>query len=201
MGVDVDTDEVALVGEETTTNLARAAVFAAITAATAPVNITHPLAPNIPITLQTFWVYLSGIVLGPVYAGLSFVLYVVAGAVGLPVFAGGSGGIGVLFGNTGGYIVGFVVAAVAIGFVTHGTDGLRPLSRVGVGRLVLALVVGTAAIYAFGVAGLMLNVDLGLATAIQTGVLPFLPVAAIKIAGAIAVARGDAIPWDEIVAR
>ncbi|MFB6106031.1 MAG: biotin transporter BioY [Halobacteriaceae archaeon] len=188
-----ETESVDLVGEETTVNVARAVVFAAVTAATSPINATHPLAQGIPITLQTLWVYLAGLVLGPVWGVASFALYLVAGTVGLPVFAGGSGGVGVLFGKTGGYLVGFVLAAGVIGLVAHGRRGIRHPGDVGVPRLVAALVAGSAVIYACGALGLMAVLGVGPVVAVTTGVLPFLPVGAVKVAAAVGIAKSDAI--------
>jgi len=197
----VRSETVELVGEEAATNLARTVVFAAAAAATAPVTITHPLAPGIPITLQTLWVYLAGLVLGPVWGAAAFALYTVAGALGLPVFAGGAAGVGVLTSNTGGYIFGFVAGAFVVGLLAHGPTGLRDPRDLGFVRPVVALVAGTATIYAFGVAGLMVFVDLGLRTAVEVGVLPFLTVAAVKVAAAVGVVNADRVPWGDVVTR
>ena len=189
----LETESVDLVGDETTGNLARAVVFAAATAATAPVSLVHPLVPNVPITLQTVWVFLSGIILGPVWAGTAFVLYLLSGVVGLPVFAGGSSGLGVVLGPTGGFLVSFPLAAVAVGVVAHGTDGLTPPADVAVPRLVAALVAGAAVVYAVGAVGFSFTQSVGLAAAATTVVLPFLPVAALKVAAAAAVTRSDGL--------
>lgn len=196
----VETEDVNLVGDEVTGNVARAVLFAAVTAATAPISITHPLFPNVPITLQTFWVYLAGVVLGPVWSAGAFALYLVAGTVGLPVFAGGSSGLGVITGPTGGYIVGFVFGAAAVGLVVHGTDGLRAPGDVSVGRLALAIAAGTLVVYAFGGVGLMLVQNMSAAAVVALSV-GFLPTALVKAAGTIAVARSGDIPWREAVAR
>jgi biotin transport system substrate-specific component len=187
------TDSVELVGEEVTGNVARAVLFAAATSATAPVDVVHPLAPNVPITLQTLWVYLAGIVLGPLWAGVAFTLYLLAGLVGLPVFAGGNAGLGVLLGPTGGFLVGFPLGAMAIGAVAHGTDGLTAPGDIPVPRLLVALVVGTAVVYAAGAVGYSLVQAIGLVASVSAVVLPFLPVAGLKIAGAVAIVRSDAI--------
>jgi biotin transport system substrate-specific component len=184
---------VELVGDEVTKNVARAVVFAAVTSATAPVSMTHPLAPNVPITLQTLWVFLAGIVLGPLWAGVSFVLYLLAGLVGLPVFAGGASGLGVFLGPTGGFLVSFPLAAVATGFVVHGVADLRAPNDVSVPRLVAAMVAGSAVIYAVGALGFSINQGVGLVSAVTAVVLPFLPVASLKVAATVAVARSDAL--------
>lgn len=185
--------DVELVGDQVVGNLARATLFAAATAATAPVSLTHPLAPNIPVTLQTLWVFLAGLFLGPLWAGVSFTLYLVAGAVGLPVFEGAAGGLGALFGPTGGYIFGFVLGAVLTGLVAHGLDEPKRLQEIPLPRLVAAPIAGSVGIYALGVVGLVAFADLGVVQAVTVGVVPFLPVAAVKMAAAILVARNDAV--------
>ncbi|MFC6726546.1 biotin transporter BioY, partial [Halobium palmae] len=88
------TDSVELVGDEATRNLARAALFAALMGAFAYVSFPNPLSPGIPVTLQVLGVFLAGIFLGPVWGGFAMVLYLLAGTLGLPVFSGGSAGVG-----------------------------------------------------------------------------------------------------------
>ena len=187
------TDSVELVGDEATGNVARAVLFAAATSATAPVDMVHPLAPNVPITLQTVWVYLAGVVLGPLWAGVAFALYLLAGLIGLPVFAGGNAGLGVVLGPTGGFLIGFPLAAMTIGAVAHGRDGLTPPSEIPVPRLVVALLAGTAVVYAAGAVGYSLVQAIGLVAAVSAVVVPFLPVAGLKIAATVAIVRSDAI--------
>ena len=188
-----NTESVELVGDEVVGNVARAVLFAAATAATAPVDLVHPLAPNVPITLQTLWVYLSGVVLGPIWAGFAFLLYLLAGLIGLPVFAGANAGLGVILGPTGGFLIGFPLAAVTIGLVTHGLDGLDPLGEVSLPRLVGALVAGSAVVYAAGAVGFSLVQGIGLLASVSAVVVPFLPVAALKTAATVAIVRSDAI--------
>ena len=91
-----------------------AALFAALTAAVAWFKIPLPFTP-VPITLQTLVVLLSGAMLGAYYGALSMIIYLSLGVIGLPVFAGGSSGIGVLFGPTGGYLFSYPIAAFVIG--------------------------------------------------------------------------------------
>jgi len=187
------TDSVELVGDEATGNVARAVLFAAATSATAPVDMVHPLAPNVPITLQTLWVYLAGVVLGPLWAGVAFTLYLLAGLIGLPVFAGGNAGLGVILGPTGGFLIGFPLAAMTIGAVAHGTDGLTPPSEIPVPRLVGALMAGTVVVYAAGAVGYSLVQAVGLVAAVSAVVVPFLPIAGLKVAATVAIARSDAL--------
>jgi biotin transport system substrate-specific component len=187
------TDGVELVGDEATSNVARAVLFAAATSATAPVDMVHPLAPNVPITLQTLWVYLAGLVLGPLWAGVAFTLYLLAGLIGLPVFAGGNAGLGVILGPTGGFLIGFPLAAMTIGAVAHGTDGLAPPGGIPIPRLVAALLAGTAVVYAAGAVGYSLVQAIGLVAAVSAVVVPFLPVAGLKVAATVAIVRSDAL--------
>ena len=91
-----------------------AALFAALTAAVSPIKIPLGFTP-VPITLQTLMVLLSGALLGPYYGALAMILYILVGALGLPVFAGGSSGIGALLGPTGGYLFSYFIAAFVIG--------------------------------------------------------------------------------------
>lgn len=189
----VDTGDVDLVGDEVVENVARAALFAALAGAGAYVSFPNPLSPGVPVTLQVLVVFLAGILLGPVWGATSMVLYLVAGAAGVPVFAGGSAGVGVLLGNTAGYLWSYPFAAAAIGLVVHGGLRLRDPETAGLPRLVGALVLGTAIIYAMGIAGLVLVVGMGPVEAFVAGAAAFVPVEAFKIAAAVGVARSDAI--------
>ncbi len=122
--------------------MAFAALFGAGTAAGAYVVI--PVAP-VPITLQTLFLYVAAGLLGGRVAALSQVVYVLLGVIGLPVFAGGKAGLGILFGPTGGYLLGFILGAYAAG-------KLMPSNGVpGAVRTVLALAAGTVVIYVPGV--------------------------------------------------
>jgi len=93
-----------------------AALFAALTAAVSPIKIPLGFTP-VPITLQTLMVLVSGALLGPYLGALSQILYVLVGALGLPVFAGGGSGFGALLGPTGGYLMSYPFAAFAVGFL------------------------------------------------------------------------------------
>ncbi len=146
-------------------------VFSAFVALTAQVSL--PLLP-VPLTLQTLGVLFTGAVLGSKRGTLALLLYVAEGAIGLPVFAGGLSGIGVLIGPTGGYLVGFIVAAGVVGLLAE-----RGWDRRLIGAA-LAMVVGNLVIYAFGVA--WLTVVLGdLRTALVQGMLIFIIGDLIKI--------------------
>jgi biotin transport system substrate-specific component len=191
--VDADTDAVELVGDEVVRNLARAALMAALVGGFAYVSFPNPLSPGIPVTLQVLGVFLAGILLGPVWGAGALGLYLAAGAAGLPVFAGGSAGLGVLVGPTGGYLWSYPIAAAVVGFGVHGIEGLRDPGAVGVVRLVGAMVGGTLVVYALGVAGFWYVQDVTLFTAIASAAGAFLPVEALKIAAAVGVVRSDAV--------
>jgi len=149
-----------------------ASLFGALTALGAYIII--PL-PPVPITLQTLFLGLAGTLLGGRLGALSQVVYLLLGVLGLPVFAGGKAGLGVLFGPTGGYLIGFVAAAFVIGKLSS----IKKNS--GFAWLCFSLVVGTAVLYTLGVLQLSLVARLAPLKALAVGVLPFLPGDGIKI--------------------
>lgn len=95
-------------------DLAYIAVFAALLSALSQINVTFG---PVPFTLQTLGVSLAALVLGPWRGAAAVALYLVVGIAGLPVFAQGKAGIGVLLGPTGGYLISFVFSAILVGFV------------------------------------------------------------------------------------
>ena len=149
-----------------------ASLFGALTAVGAYIII--PL-PPVPITLQTLFLGLAGVILGGRLGALSQTVYLFLGIIGLPVFAGGKAGLGVLFGPTGGYLIGFVAAAFVIGKLA----ALK--ARPGFAWLCFSLAAGTAVIYALGLLQLVLVARLTFVKALAVGVLPFLPGDGIKI--------------------
>ena len=154
-------ESVDLVADETVERLALAAVVAALTAALAQVSIPVPGLPA-PVSFQPFGVYAAGLLLGARWGGFSIVLYLLTGAAGVPVFSNATGGLGVVLGPTGGYLVGYVVAAVVIGLIAHGGLDVKPPSSVPSWRQSLALFVGIAVIYALGVPWLAETTDYSL---------------------------------------
>lgn len=151
-------------------------VFALLMAFSAHVSV--PLTP-VPVSLQTLVVLLAGLLLGPALGVTSMFTYLMAGAAGLPVFAGGAG-IGYLFGPTGGYLLAFPAAAAAAGYIAGRT------ARTGVFTIALAAVAATAVVYAGGWSQLAFLTG-SAETAFRAGVLPFLigDVAKIVIAALI----------------
>src|SRR3989338_3060960 len=144
-----------------------AALFAALLAAVAPFKIPLGFTP-VPITLQTLVVLLSGAMLGPYYGALSMILYVVVGALGLPVFAGGGSGIGALLGPTGGYLFSYFIAAFAIGKILQLRKAPKYLDYA------MAMLAGTIIIYTLGAGWGMVVTGLGLAAIMIGWVLPFI---------------------------
>jgi len=151
--------------------------FAAFTALAAQISFRIPPV-EVPFTGQTLAVLLTGGVLGSRRGAASMILYILAGAVGLPVYTEQSSGVDTFVGATGGYLIGFVVAAFVVGKFAE-----RRWDR-QVAKSIVGFVLGSAIIYLFGVLGLMINLDMDLAGAITNGVMPFLAWDAIKAATA-----------------
>lgn len=152
---------------------------AALTTLAAQWVIPLPFTP-VPITGQTFAVLLTGAALGMRLGAAGQLLYVGAGAVGAPVFAGelGGGWGPERSGATAGYLIGFIIAAGLIGYMAERRqDRTFP-------TMFTAFILGSAVIYAFGVAGLMIVLDMTLNEAMVAGVVPFLVGDIIKAVGA-----------------
>lgn len=158
-----------------------AALFAALTAAVSPIKIPLGFTP-VPITLQTLMVLLSGALLGANLGALSQFLYVLVGALGLPVFAGGGSGFGALFGPSGGYLFGFIAAAYVVGKLVERVKKPSYL------QLVIAMIVGSLVIYVFGVTGGLIVTGLPLTQILVGWVLPFLIGDTIKLLAAALIA-------------
>ncbi|MCB9766372.1 MAG: biotin transporter BioY [Alphaproteobacteria bacterium] len=141
---------------------------ALLVALLAQLRVYLPFTP-VPITGQTLGVALVGAGLGARRGALSMGLYVGLGALGLPFYAGGEGGLSFVFGATGGYLLGFVAAAALVGRLAERQADRRPLTAF------ISLQAGSLVIFAFGLAGLMLTTGVGFEQAIAQGWLPFIP--------------------------
>lgn len=141
-------------------------LFAALTAAGAFVSIPIGL---VPISLQNLFTFLSGMVLGSRLGTFSQLIYILLGVVGLPVFSGFRGGLGVLLGPTGGFLTGFVISACIIGRLIENINDVRIWSYFVTGLL------GIIIIYACGVTQLLIVTEIGFKEAVIVGVVPFLP--------------------------
>jgi biotin transport system substrate-specific component len=140
--------------------------FAVLTAGAAQWRLVLPFTP-VPITGQTFAVLLAGAALGTRAGAASQALYLVMGMAGLPVFTDGGSGMGTFMGATGGYLVGFVAAAALVGkLAERRQDRTFPTA-------LTAFLAGSFVIYAFGVAGLVVNAGMSANEAILKGVAPF----------------------------
>jgi biotin transport system substrate-specific component len=155
-------------------HIALIAIGAGLIFASSRVAIPVPGSP-VPITGQTFGVLLVGGALGFRRGLASVGLYVLIGLIGLPFFAEGKGGIQVLQGTNGGYIVGFIVAGSLVGRLAELGWDRRIVGALG------AMVIGNVVIYLFGVPWLMFVAHLDLATGIAKGLTPFLIGDAIKL--------------------
>lgn len=140
---------------------------AALTALAAQIRIPLVFTP-VPITGQTFAVLLTGAALGWRLGMAGQMLYVLVGALGAPIFAGATGGIDVVWGATGGYLIGFIFAAGLVGWLAE-----RRHDRSFPGMF-LSFALGSALIYVFGVTGLMAATGWPIEEAISKGVIPFL---------------------------
>ena len=161
----------------------RMTVYASLLAAliAAGAYLALPIGP-VPIVLQNLFVFLSGLLLGPRWGVASVGVYLMAGALGLPVFAGGVGGIGRFAGPTGGYLLGYLPAVYVIGWISKKSKG-----RVAVD--VLAMVSGSIIIYTCGVSWLKILSGMTLAKTLIVGMYPFILGDGIKIAAAVPIAK------------
>lgn len=158
--------------------LVRMAGFAALLALASQVRVPVPFS-DVPMTLQLLAVLLAGFMLSPREAAASVLLFLVVGSTGLPVFSPGSAGV---FGATGGYLVGFLIAAVVVALATAGR-------RSSLSRLVLAGAIGALIVLGCGVTwrSVFFGGDFGLA--LKTGFWPFLPKALVELVIAVSLVR------------
>ena len=158
-----------------TKQLILTALFAALTAVGAFIKIPTPWSA---FTLQVFFVFMAGVLLGPKYAMLSQIVYVALGLVGLPIFTQG-GGFSYIFVPSFGFLLSYIPAAWVVGMLTRKNYSFL--------RVILACVAGLAVIYLIGMPymALILNVYLGKGMSVSAllwaGMIPFLPYDALKI--------------------
>ncbi|HEY9055448.1 MAG TPA: biotin transporter BioY, partial [Rectinemataceae bacterium] len=155
------------------TNAVLACLFAAFISLGAYIAIPLPGTP-VPIVLQNFFIILASSTLGPWWGLLSVGIYLVFGFVGLPVLSGGTGGPSRFLGPTGGYLLGYIPAALAIGFISRRGKG-------GFLSQLLAGFAGMAIVYSLGMLRLKSLLQLDWNRTIATGFLPFLPGDLLKI--------------------
>ena len=186
-----------------TTFIVLCGLFAAISAICSQISIPLGFTP-IPVNLGTLAVFLTGGLLGKKYGTISMTVYVLLGAAGVPVFAGLRGGISVLAGPTGGYIIGYIAAVFIIGILCDIPEkrrvkradqgayscaaGQNSHSRTGAAAeallYALAMLCGLLICYVLGTAWFMISSGTGLGAAMLSCVVPFLPGDALKILAA-----------------
>lgn len=165
-----------------TTMLILAAVFAAITAVCSQIVI--PLAP-VPINLATFAIFITAGFLGLKYGTLSAAVYVLLGAIGAPVFAGFTGGAGIIAGPTGGYIIGYIVCAAVSAFMMDRLCG----NGYTYPKIAVSLVCGLFFCYLLGTIWFYILSGWAIGKVLMACVIVFLPGDALKIAAACLMIR------------
>ncbi|WP_067438550.1 biotin transporter BioY [Nocardioides jensenii] len=166
-------------------DLAMVAIFAGIVGALGLIPAVTAFGGAVPITAQSLGVMLAGAILGPRRGGLALVVFLVLVAIGLPLLAGGRGGLGVFAGPSIGYLIGFPICAFVIGALTYAVGAPYRLSW----GIVANVVGGVVIMNVLGVVGMMLRADLSLDAA-TTAALVFVPGDAIKAVICALVARG-----------
>lgn len=154
-------------GHFTTRRLVLIAMVTAVTCILAPFAIPIPVSP-VPISLTNLVLLISIYVLGWKDATISFLVYLLLGAAGLPVFSGFAGGLGKIAGPTGGYLVGFIFMTIIAGFFVGRFPDKRLLITAGI-------VLATAVTYIFGTAWLAYQMEIPFTAALSIGVIPYLP--------------------------
>jgi biotin transport system substrate-specific component len=156
-----------------------ASLLAALTAASALFSIQIG---DVPVILYNFFVLLMGLLLGARWGTAGIAVYLLAGSLGLPVFAGGKGGLAILLGPTGGYLIGFLPAVFIIGFISQKFNQ-RLLPDI------MGLLLGTIVIYAFGVTQLKIVLDKTWMVSLAIGFFPFIMFDVIKLVAAAVTAK------------
>lgn len=149
------------------------ALMTAVTCVLGPLSIPLPFSP-VPISLTNFAIFLAIFILGMKNGTISFIIYLLLGAVGVPVFSSFRGGLQVLAGPTGGYLIGFIFLALIMGFaLDHFDRKLVPT--------IIGMIIGMAVCYAFGTVWLAKLLSLSFKEGLMMGVIPYLPGDAAKI--------------------
>jgi biotin transport system substrate-specific component len=147
-------------------------LLASILSISAYISIPLPIS-SVPFTLQSLFLMVIALSMPISISFPSVGLYLLLGAIGLPVFSNGTSGLTVLFGPTGGYLFGFLFSTLVIGYIKDELDYFF-------GYLIASILGGIVFVYALGVLGLMIVLDLNFDKAMAVGVIPFLPLDLIK---------------------
>lgn len=146
-------------------NMVLIAIMAAVLCVVSPFAL--PIGP-VPISLATFAIYIIVFILGLKKSTISVLVYLALGLVGVPVFSGFSGGVGKVFGPTGGYLIGYLLIAIIAGIFIEKFEGKIYMYAIG-------LVLGTLVCYAIGTIWLACQASLSFTAALGAGVIPFIP--------------------------
>ncbi|MGL4607327.1 MAG: biotin transporter BioY [Eubacteriaceae bacterium] len=149
------------------------ALFATLTAIFSQISIPLPMTP-VPINLALLSVFVSGGILSPYKAGISQIIYVLLGVIGLPVFANFGGGLGTLLGPTGGYVLGYILCAFIISFILRRTEK-NYLS------LFFSIIIGLLICYLLGTFWFTISTNTSFISALSLCVFPFIPGDLLKI--------------------
>lgn len=149
-----------------TKNMVTIALMTAVTCIAAPFSIPLPFTP-VPISLTNLVIYISCCILGAKKGTISFLLYLLIGLIGVPVFSGFTGGLTKLAGPTGGYLIGFIFCALFTGIFAEKFEDKLYMYPVG-------MIGGTAICYAFGTLWLAFQMNLTFVQALFMGVIPYL---------------------------
>ena len=180
-------EAVDLVDRETIKQVSGAVTLAALTAVLAQFSIQLP--GGVPFSFQLFGVFFAGLLLGPLWGGFSISLYVLVGLAGAPVYSNGGAGLGYVLGPTGGFLIGFVVAAAIIGFVAHRSLTPRAIADLSPVPTTAALLAGLVAVYVVGVPWLASVNGLALARA-ASAMAPFAVGDLVKTALTVGIVAG-----------
>ena len=157
-----------------TKSLTTIALMTALMCIAGPISIPLPFTP-VPISLTNLVIYIACCILGCRKGTISFILYLIIGAIGLPVFSGFSGGLSKLAGPTGGYLIGFLFCAALTGIFVEKFEEKIYMYPIG-------MILGTIISYAFGTGWLAVQMNLTFIQALFMGVIPYLLGDGIKIA-------------------
>jgi biotin transport system substrate-specific component len=164
-------DNAGTLSKRRTIHVTLTALFAALIAAGTFIAIPLPFSP-VPIVLQNLFALLAGLILGPLHGSAAAGLYLIAGAVGAPVFAGASGGFVHIIGPTGGFLLGYLLSAFSAGLIAGSPRGGL---KTPLWRIVLAVLAGLLVVYVPGVIRLKFALAGSWRQALIAGFVPFIP--------------------------
>lgn len=159
-----------------TKELALVGLTGAITSVLGPIAITLPFSP-VPVSLGLLGIFLATGLLGCHLGTISCLIYILIGSVGLPVFSSFTGGIGVLLGPTGGYLLGYLFVPLIPGL-------LQPFGNGGRYRLLTGMIFGLLLCYISGTLWLGYQMEMDFSYALSVGVLPYIPADVLKLSAA-----------------